>query len=70
MHFDILYIHQNKKRGDFMVNKGRTTQRLFKLTKEEDAQLQKDAHSHEMNISEYLRWLIEKERKRMKKRGN
>lgn len=36
--------------------------RNFKLTKEEDAQLERDAHAHNMNVSEYIRWLVERER--------
>lgn len=34
----------------------------FKLTPADKAQLKKDAYRHEMNISEYLRWLISKQR--------
>lgn len=34
----------------------------FKIEPEEKAQLKKDAHRHEMNISEYIRWLIKKQR--------
>lgn len=33
-----------------------------KLTLEEKAQLKREAHQHEMNVSEYIRYLIEKER--------
>lgn len=33
-----------------------------KLTEKEKEALKKDAHKHEMNVSEYVRWLIEKER--------
>lgn len=29
---------------------------------EEYARLKKDAHAHEMTVSEYVRWLIKKER--------
>lgn len=36
--------------------------KLIKFTDEELTQLKKDAHKHEMNVSEYVRWLIEKER--------
>ena len=36
---------------------------ILRTTDEEKAQLKKDAHRHEMNISEYLRWLVEKQRK-------
>ena len=37
----------------------------FKITEEERQQLKEDAHAHRMNISEYLRFLVEKERERM-----
>lgn len=37
--------------------------RNIKLTEEENEQLKADAHAHGMNVSEYIRWLIEKERK-------
>jgi hypothetical protein len=40
-----------------------TRQTVFRQTQEEFEQLKKDAHRHEMNISEYLRWLIDKQRK-------
>lgn len=33
-----------------------------KLTEDEKKQLKKDAYAHLMNVSEYLRWLIERER--------
>lgn len=36
--------------------------RGVKLTPEENAKLRRDAHKHEMNVSEYIRYLIEKER--------
>ena len=36
---------------------------MVKVTDEEKSLLKKDAHKHEMNVSEYIRWLIEKERK-------
>ena len=44
------------KRGDIMewVN--------FKVKEGEREKLKNDAHAHRMNISEYLRFLIEKER--------
>jgi hypothetical protein len=38
----------------------------FKITEEERERLKDDAHAHRMNISEYLRWLVEKERKERK----
>lgn len=34
----------------------------FRVTVEEKAQLKKDAHKHEMTVTEYLKWLIGKER--------
>lgn len=37
--------------------------RNLKLTEDENRQLKADAYSHGMNVSEYIRWLIEKERK-------
>ena len=40
----------------------------FKVKDGERAKLKNDAHAHRMNISEYLRFLIEKERQDM--RGN
>ncbi len=39
--------------------------RNIKLTEEENKQLKLDAYAHGMNVSEYIRWLIEQERKRM-----
>ena len=35
-----------------------------RMTEEERAALKKDAHHHEMTVSEYVRWLILQERKR------
>ena len=40
----------------------------FKVKEGEREKLKNDAHAHRMNISEYLRFLIEKERQDM--RGN
>lgn len=40
--------------------------RNFKLTKAENEQLERDAHAHNMNVSEYIRFLIEQERKNPK----
>ena len=37
----------------------------FKVKEGEREKLKNDAHAHRMNISEYLRFLVEKERKRM-----
>ena len=50
-----------------MEKSKRNVTRLFRMTKEEDAQLQKGAYAHDMNISQYLRWLIKKEHKKGKK---
>lgn len=38
--------------------------RNIKLTPEENKQLEHEAHQHDMNVSEYIRWLIGKERER------
>ena len=35
----------------------------FKVKEGERERLKNDAHAHRMNISEYLRWLIDKQRK-------
>lgn len=35
--------------------------RNIKLTEEENRQLAHEAHQHDMNVSEYIRWLIKKE---------
>ena len=40
----------------------KTRQTVFRQTEEEFEQLKNDAHAYRMNISEYIRWLIEKER--------
>lgn len=37
-------------------------QTVFRQTVDEFEQLKNDAHAHRMNISEYIRWLIEQER--------
>ena len=37
----------------------------FKVKEGEREKLKNDAHAHRMNISEYLRFLVETERKRM-----
>ena len=37
----------------------------FKITEQERRQLKQDAHRHEMNKSEYIRFLVEKEREKM-----
>ena len=44
-----------------------TRQTVFRQTPSEYEKLKNDAHAHRMNISEYLRFLIEKERQDMRK---
>ena len=39
----------------------------FKVKEGEREKLKNDAHAHRMNISEYLRFLIERERQDMRK---
>ena len=41
----------------------------FKVKEGEREKLKNDAHAHRMNISEYLRWLIDKQRKEDGKNG-
>ncbi len=41
----------------------------FKVKEGEREHIKKDAHRHEMNISEYIRWLIDKQRKEDEKNG-
>ena len=38
--------------------------RAIRMTEEENKHLKSDAYSHEMTVSEYVRWLIEKEREK------
>lgn len=38
--------------------------RNIKLTEDENKQLKKDAYAHGMNVSEYISWLVEKEREK------
>ena len=42
----------------------------FKVKEGEREKLKNDAHAHRMNISEYIRWLIEKERMSILNGGN
>ena len=42
-----------------------TRQTVFRQTKEEYEELKRDAHAHNMNVSEYIRYLVAKERKEM-----
>ena len=44
--------------------KQETRQTVFRQTQAEYEKLKNDAYAHRMNISEYLRYLIEKERKK------
>lgn len=46
-----------------------TRQTVFRQTQAEYEELKKDAHRHEMNVSDYLRWLIESEREKMQRRA-
>lgn len=48
--------------------KQETKQTVFRQTQAECEELKKDAHRHEMNVSDYLRWLIETERENRKRR--
>ena len=41
----------------------------FKVKEGEREKLKNDAHAHRMNISEYLRWLIDKQRKEDESNG-
>ena len=45
--------------------KQETRQTVFRQTKEEFEQLKNDAYEHKMNISEYIRYLVAKEREEM-----
>ena len=40
---------------------------MIQATEQEKDEIKRDAHAHRMNISEYLRFLIEKERQDMRK---
>lgn len=42
-------------------------QTVFRQTKEEYEELKRDAHAHNMNVSEYIRYLVAKERKEREK---
>ena len=39
-------------------------QRNIKLPNEENKQLQKDAYAHGMNVTDYIQWLVRKEREK------
>lgn len=41
-----------------------TRQTVFRQTKKEYEKLKRDAHAHNMNVSEYIRYLVAKERKK------
>ena len=45
--------------------KQETRQTVFRQTKEEFEQLKNDAYEHKLNISDYLRYLVAKEREEM-----
>lgn len=42
--------------------KRETRQTVFRQTKEEYEELKRDAHAHNLNVSEYIRYLVAKER--------
>lgn len=44
------------------MSKENLVQRKIYLSDDENKQLKKDAYAHLMNVSEYLRWLIQRER--------
>lgn len=58
--------HYKAKRGGKMPE---TRQTVFRQTKEEFEQLKNDAYEHKMNISDYLRYLVAKERKERESNG-
>ena len=46
-----------------MIRLAQIKQTVFRQTKEEYEELKRDAHAHNMNVSEYIRYLVAKERK-------
>lgn len=52
-------------RGEIKMNETRQT--VFRQTKEEFEELKRDAHAHNMNVSEYIRYLVAKGRKEREK---
>lgn len=42
----------------------------FKVRNGERGAIRRDAHRHEMNVSQYLRWLIARERERQSDERN
>ncbi len=54
----------DRKKGNIFGIGGDTMEWVnFKVKDGEREKLKNDAHAHRMNISEYLRFLVEKERK-------
>ena len=53
------------------MKKGDTMQKyiMVKATEEYRNEVRKMAHKHEMNISQFIRWLIDKQRKEDEKNG-
>ena len=47
--------------------KQETRQTVFRQTPKEYEELKRDAYAHNMNVSEYIRNLVAKERKEMEK---
>ena len=68
-------MRKQKKRINFVMNaerkcfKGRDIMEMvsFKVENGESEKITQDAYAHGMNKSEYLRFLIEKERQNMRK---
>lgn len=66
--------HSNSPQFGYNKTKGGETREMYnpnrkkmvllnlQMTESEKAQLRHDAHQHDMNVSEYVRWLIQKER--------
>ena len=50
---------------EFLYKRGDTMQKyiMVKATEEYRNEVRKMAHKHEMNISQFVRWLIDKQRK-------
>ena len=51
------------KRGDTMKPK----YIMMQATEQEKEEIKRDAHAHNMNVSEYIRYLVAKERKEREK---
>lgn len=60
-----LIVDEDLQKGDDKMTETRQT--VFRQTKEEYGELKRDAHAHNMNVSEYIRYLVAKERKEREK---